>query len=212
MYTGKYNSKHTGKYSRKPRISRRSILLTVSVLVLCLAMVGGTVAWITTSTAPVQNVFSLPNADITIEEEFDGQVKRNVRIKNTGDVPVFVRVKVLYTYKDQNGNVLPCNESDVYKDRGSTQRDAWKEDQHNTFYYRATLQPGEVTGALYETIQLMEGVTPPEGYTLDVHVIAQCVQAEGTKLVDGQEVPMAIAEGWPIRINGDRIWPSETYN
>ena len=73
---------------------KSGVLLIAAVLLLVMA-VGGTIAYLATSTEPVVNTFTPGNTDITVDEEFDGKVKTDVAIKNDGTVDAYIRVKVL---------------------------------------------------------------------------------------------------------------------
>ena len=55
--------------ARKRKIRNRRIAMTVAlVLVVALASVGGTIAWLTATTTPVTNTFTVGNIDITLDE------------------------------------------------------------------------------------------------------------------------------------------------
>lgn len=55
--------------ARKRKIRNRRIAMTVAlVLVVALVSVGGTIAWLTDSTTPVTNTFTVGNIDITLAE------------------------------------------------------------------------------------------------------------------------------------------------
>lgn len=55
--------------ARKRKIRNRRIAMTVAlVLVVALVSVGGTIAWLTATTTPVTNTFTVGNIDITLTE------------------------------------------------------------------------------------------------------------------------------------------------
>ena len=55
--------------ARKRKIRNRRIAMTVAlVLVVALASVGGTIAWLTATTTPVTNTFTVGNIDIALAE------------------------------------------------------------------------------------------------------------------------------------------------
>ena len=55
--------------ARKRKIRNRRIAMTVAlVLVVALAYVGGTIAWLTATTTPVTNTFTVGNIDIALAE------------------------------------------------------------------------------------------------------------------------------------------------
>lgn len=54
---------------RRRKIRNRRIAMTVAlVLVVALVSVGGTIAWLTATTTPVTNTFTVGNIDITLDE------------------------------------------------------------------------------------------------------------------------------------------------
>ena len=77
--------------------AKRSLVLVVSVLVLLLAVAGGTLAWLTAQDS-VANTFTPAHVSCAVMENFDGETKSNVNVKNTGDIPAYIRVR-LVTYR-----------------------------------------------------------------------------------------------------------------
>ena len=86
---------------RKHRKLRKPVKFVLAVIALCLVSAGGTVAWITAKSGTVNNQFSVASTTVEVNENFDGTYKKNVTVKNTGDVPVYVRIK-LVTYRVNN--------------------------------------------------------------------------------------------------------------
>ena len=88
------------KFGKKAAHSgaKRSLVLVVSVLVLLLAVAGGTLAWLTANTGPVVNTFTPAQVSCKVTEDFNGTTKSNVNVENTSDIPAYIRVK-LVTYR-----------------------------------------------------------------------------------------------------------------
>ena len=91
---------------RQTAMPKRPIALTV--LALALAVVGvaiaGVVAWLTASSSLI-NEFGLGQVDTSVEETFDGgTAKSDVKAKNNGTVPIYVRAQVNIYWQDANGN------------------------------------------------------------------------------------------------------------
>lgn len=56
---------------------------------------------------PVKNYFkSADSTPPTVVEEFDGELKSNIKIQNDVDYDVYVRAKLVFTLKDAAGNIL----------------------------------------------------------------------------------------------------------
>ena len=88
------------KFGKKAAHSgaKRSLVLVVSVLVLLLAVAGGTLAWLTAQTDGVVNTFTPAQVSCVVTENFNGTTKSNVNVTNTSDIPAYIRVK-LVTYR-----------------------------------------------------------------------------------------------------------------
>lgn len=88
------------KFGKKAAHSgaKRSLVLVVSVLVLLLAVAGGTLAWLTAQTDGVVNTFTPAQVSCEVTEDFNGTIKSNVNVTNTSDIYAYIRVK-LVTYR-----------------------------------------------------------------------------------------------------------------
>ena len=85
----------------------KSMLLLALVAMLLLGSVGGTVAFLVTSTNSVENVFTPANLDTDIVEVVEGNVKKSITVMNNGNVPVYVRVAIIgYYVDDKTGNIV----------------------------------------------------------------------------------------------------------
>ena len=96
------------KFGKKTAHSgaKRSLVLVVSVLVLLLAVAGGTLAWLTANTGPVVNTFTPAQVSCKVTEDFNGTIKSNVNVENTSNIPAYIRVKlVTYRVNAQNQHI-----------------------------------------------------------------------------------------------------------
>ena len=82
-------------YSRKPKRSVKPFLIAFCVCILACAAVSGSLAWLTSTPEQVVNSFTPGVVTIQVDEKFDGSTKSNVRIKNTGNVPAYIRVALI---------------------------------------------------------------------------------------------------------------------
>ena len=161
------------------------------------------------STGAVTNTFDAETSlDPTIFETFETEntdhtyynEKHNVtvNVKNL-DYAVYVRAAVLVNWKNAAGDVLgkePVLETDYSLDPGDSR---WFE--HGGFYYYSKMISG--AGVEKETANLIDSVkvlkpAPEEGYTLNVEIIAQTIQARGS--TDTHNTP-AVIDAWDININ-----------
>ena len=163
---------------------KSGVLLIAAVLLLVVA-VGGTIAYLAAATEPIVNTFTPGKVPPGIIEEFDGSVKKNVAIGNDGTVAAYVRVKVLFTWQDANGNVygtLPKEGTDYTL---TWVKNGWDTETTDGFYYYTTaVAAGGTTGILFTDCTPV-AANEPEGYDLHVEILAQSIQAEPASAVTG---------------------------
>lgn len=150
-------------------------LLLVLLLVLVLAVsVGGTIAWITTNTGEIENVFTPTTVNTEIEEGFNNTTKSSVVIKNTSeDVDVYVRVSVVGNWVKEGQVVAPWTGAINLNTAGG-----WFADDE--FYYymnKLSADGGQTANLLAEPYTYSSDDVPVEGATLDMTIISQAIQA-----------------------------------
>lgn len=175
---------------------RKTALILSLCLIFALA-VGTTFALLKASTAPVENTFTAAKSGTDIVEELDGNQKKSIVVKNTGTAVSYVRVKLVMNWVDDNGNVSaePVN---ITVDYDNTK---WFE-QGGIYYYTKPVAAngGETTNLLKTPIT--QG-TAPEGYHLEVTVLAESIQAAPSK---------AVTDSWGVGVdsNGYLTQPTTT--
>ena len=148
----------------------------VALLVLLCCTVAGTLAYLVTNTDPVTNTFTPAHVSTAVDETFKNGVKSDVKIQNTGNIDAYIRAAVIINWADENGNVsaTPVKATDYTI---TWTKEGWVE--HNGYYYyTAPVAAGALTGELFTDCKLAEKVTPPEGYNLQVTILADGIQAE----------------------------------
>ena len=95
-------------------MKRKSILAVVALVMLLCSAVGGTLAWITAQTRPITNTFETAEVTAWVDETFENGTKSNVTVRNTGDIPAYIRAAVVINWVNEDGNVLgtPVEEGD----------------------------------------------------------------------------------------------------
>lgn len=185
------NGKHTA-----PRGMKRSLVLVVSLLALLLVVAGGTLAWLTAQDS-VSNTFTPAHVTCdVVEETFDGTKKENVTIKNTSDIPVYIRASIIVTWKDSNGNVygqLPASsdyDMQMAKDSG------WVLGADGYYYYTSPVAVGATTGTLISSCTEVAGKAPDKDYRLSVEIIAEAIQSQPAR---------AVQQAWGVTISGGSV-------
>lgn len=192
-----YNGKRAKSGSQKH--FKRSLALVASLVLMLSIGFGATLAWLVDNTDDVENNFIPAKVPPTIVEEFDGTVKSKVQVKNDGNVSAFIRVAVVATWQDGQGNIastVPVRGEDFEWTDGSNK---WVfEDGY--YYYTDAVAAGVTTDDLFTNCQLKEEITPPEGYSLSIEILAQTIQSEGIDPKGNKPIELA----WGIDIeNGE---------
>ena len=142
----------------------------VAILVLLCCAVAGTVAYLVTSTDPVTNTFT----------------PAHVKIQNTGDIDAYIRAAIIVNWADKDGNVsaTPVEDSDYEMTLGS----GWVK-IGDYYYCKTTTAPGALTKPLIISCAKTSTATVPDGYDLQVTILADGIQSEPLT---------AIKEAWHV--------------
>lgn len=187
MYKGEHMRSETKTRSTK------FIALLVSMVLLVVGAVGGTVAYIVAHADPVKNVFEATSVPCEVVEKFDGQVKSNVQIQNTGNIDAYIRARVVITWQDEDGNVaaqVPVQDTDYTIDYDST--GDWVQ-VGDYWYCSEAVAPSKTTPVLIAKCEPVEGKAPA-GYYLSVEILAESIQSQ----------PSSVAhEVWNVTVDQD---------
>lgn len=176
-------------------IKKMLVLLTALIVVLC-AAVGGTVAYLATSTGSVTNTFTPTSVSTDIDEDFNDNdnVKKDVKVKNTNEVDVYIRAAVVITWQDSSGKVLgqvPVAGTDYAITWSMADWIGPKSDGY--YYYKKPVSKNESTGVLFTDCKPKKAA-PVDGYTLHVEIISEAIQAEPTT---------AVTQAWGVTVSTD---------
>lgn len=180
---------------RKRSILRdRPVVLAISVLVLVLGIVGTTLGFLTDKTNPVENTFTPATAKISVVETLTDGVKNNVQIKNESDTfPVFIRARVIVTWKDEAGNVAPTAPVEGTDYTLTWTKNGWVEHTDGNYYHTAPVEKDASTGVLFTDCKPEAGKAPA-GYHLSVEIVADSIQAKPAQ---------AVKDAWGLDVNSN---------
>ena len=172
------NGKHAA-----PRGMKRSLVLVVSLLALLLVVAGGTLAWLTAQDS-VSNTFTPAHVTCNVEEDFDGTTKKDVTIKNTSDIPVYIRASIIVTWKDSSGNVYGQLPTASDYDMEMVLNNGWVLGADGYYYYTSPVAVGATTGTLISSCTEVAGKAPDKDYRLSVEIIAEAIQSQPARAVE----------------------------
>ena len=188
MYHGKYEARHLQR--RRKRRSKKTGMLFLSLLLVIGMVVGGTVAWLSTKSAPITNTFLPSHVSCSVAEEFNGTTKSNVNVTNTGDIDAFIRVKlVTYRVNDEEQHIGGTAEIPDFKPGAGWVKNG------DYYYYTKPVAPDEQPAdALISSITLTDPYDDADGGKPVIEVMAEAIQANGVA-DDGTK---AVVEAWGV--------------
>lgn len=176
MYKGKRVSKSA---ARKSRLSRKSLVVIAALALVFVAAIGTTIAYLSTGTGEVTNTFIPGRVSCKVNESFNGSTKSNVKIENTGNTDAYIRAAIVVNWVDASGNVYGqapgANDYSLSLGSGWTQSGGY-------YYWTSPVAPGAETGVLISSAAPVADAAP-DGYTLQVTVLASAVQSNPTSAV-----------------------------
>lgn len=185
-------------YSRKPKRSIKPFLIAFCVCILACAAISGSLAWLTSAPGPVVNEFIPGEVTIQVDETFDDghTTKQNVSIKNTGNVPAYIRVALVPAWVDDEGNIAakPASLDDctiTWGKDGNGYEDDWFIGSDGFYYCKTFINPGDYTPILIKSCTVKD---VEHEYDFELQVIASAVQSLPTSTV---------GEVWPVVVGTD---------
>lgn len=153
---------------------RKSSVLLCLILVLCMA-IGGTLAFVIYKTGSVTNLFSPTEVACAVISDDDG----NIFVKNTGDIPAYIRATYTVNWMDANGNVSGTKPT-YTPTINSTD---WSVGDDGFYYYKNKVDPEVFTNSFVK-----EFVSEQSGeYWLTVEVVAEAIQADGMGVTSAED-------------------------
>lgn len=166
--------------------------LIVSLLCLLLVTVSGVYAFLSATTESLTNQFDPVEVSCAVVENFNGQVKSNVCIRNTGDVDAYIRATVTVNWINAEGKILataPVAGTDYIIAWGES---GWVQDSAGFWYHSTAVEVDDDTAVLIQNVAPVPENVVPEGYFLQVQVLASAIQADPGK---------AANEAWGVTVS-----------
>lgn len=188
-------------------MSKRKRIIALLVGVILLAGTAGTLAWLSV-TGVLVNQFGIGSVTPSVQETLNGKVKSDVKAKNTGTAPAYIRAAVDIYWQDQDGARLwdepkeePKGEADyeiawsVADASGANSAYNWVKASDGFYYWTSPVAPGAETGVLINRVTELKAT---EGRNLVVDISAQAVQAMPDE---------AVHDAWGCSVENDVLVP-----
>lgn len=193
-------SMEMSKKTPRHKKADRAVLLLVSLVLVLSAAIGGTLGYLTGQVS-VTNTMQVGNFTTEIEENTENGVKSDVSVQNTGDYDAYIRAVVVVTWQNKDGAVYPEAPeagTDYTITYGTTN---WTQ-QGGFWYYNGVVAAGEATADLIDTCQPVESKAP-DGYDLNVEILASAIQAEPAQAVQDAWGMQYQDGGWSAAVSGN---------
>lgn len=176
---------------------RKPIVKTLlSILLVAVVLVGGTLAYLLASDHSILNTFQLAKVTTEIDEEGSTDADKAAKVSNTGESAVYVRAKVVVSSEDVDPSLITVqdeqyNTSNDPLDPEQANTPYWISDEDGFYYYNAILQPGISTEALFTGVTVDFSV--PETAVFSVGVYQESVLAPADATFDLTKAKEAFA-------------------
>lgn len=188
-------------------MSKRKRIIALLVGVILLAGTAGTLAWLSV-TGVLVNQFGIGSVTPSVQETLNGKVKSDVKAKNTGTAPAYIRAAVDIYWQDQDDARLwdepkeePKGEADyeiawsVADASGANSAYNWVKASDGFYYWTSPVAPGAETGVLINRVTELKAT---EGRNLVVDISTQAVQATPDE---------AVHDAWGCSVENDVLVP-----
>lgn len=171
---------------RKRKIWTVLLFLQLGII---LTLCGGVVAYMFQMAESKERELIPAEVSCEVVETFDGESKSSIQVKNTGNIPVYIRLRLVsyWTEADDTSSGQIVSESSEFPEVKLGQD--WMEGENHTYYYKKPVSPDTLTeNMLKEPIVLQD----KDGYQQVLEVFAEAIQSEPAD---------AVGESWKINLN-----------
>ena len=174
--------------------------LIAVALLLCLT-IPAVMAYMYLKTDKLDNQFEIANASCEVVEVYENNIKKSVKVENTGNIDAYVRLIIFTYWEDSKGNVVGRNDnptmSFTYDD------DKWIQDG-NIYYCKTPVKVDEITPELFKDSSItLEHIVEYETtdkttvtfeYNQVVEIIAEAIQSSPDD---------AVTSSWNVVLDSD---------
>jgi len=172
---------------KRPPTKRR--LVPVALLIVLLLTCSTVYAYMFAKSQTAETAFVPAQVSCKVSETFENNIKTSITVKNTGNIPAYVRVRLVTYWVDGEGNVAPLASPSLTV---SVDEREWLTGSNNTFYYKTPVNAGEPTVNLL-TYPITLTQDDKNGYKQVVDVFAEAIQADP---------PEAVLQSWGVNLGG----------
>ena len=184
------------------------LLILIVGLTVVIASISVSVAYMLTRSDILTNIFVPAKVSCKVVEEGTGTSQTSVKVQNTGDTDVYVRVRVVTYWEDSKGNpVARTSPENKFGGDWKYNQTDWIYDVANqTFYHKSPIDVGQTTNELLnigggfngielEVVEVLQG-TGSVSFTY--HAVVEFI-VEGIQAAPGE----AVTSSWDVTLDDD---------
>ena len=178
--------------------NKKAWIYVACALALVLAISAGTAAYLVSQSEKVDNEFVPSFVACEVQQTLDGITKKDISVKNTGNINAYIRATVIINYVDVNDEsrvwaIDPKENVDYTIVFGDPR---WIKGADGFWYYTSSIEPEAYTENLIDSITDLGKA--PSGFQLSVKVLVAAIQSDPVSVV---------IETWGVTESGGRITP-----
>ena len=173
----------------------KAVYIVVACLCAMARMVGGVYAYLTAKTDPLTNEFVPAKVSCSVEEQFSGGVKSNVKVRNTGNIDAYIRAVVVATFVSDDGKVLATAPVEGVDYEVTWATEGWAKGADGYWYHGKPVAPGETTAVLMGSASQ---ISIPAGCRLHIQILATAIQSAPDE---------AVQDAWGVTVSNGTIVP-----
>ena len=173
------------KWNLQNPLKRKQLAALLSLALVLLCFVGTTLAYVIAKAGPLTNLFQPVQVSCQVQDD-------QKQVKNTSDIPVYLRVTVTATY-EKDGKIHYENPELTVTPSANCQTVV---EGGQTFYYYTAEIAADATVTVFSELTASE----KDGYTTKIQVLAEVIQSEPDD---------AVRDAWEMTFSGT-TWSAYT--
>lgn len=164
-------------------------------LLMALVLVCGTVyAYMFHRTGETSTAFAPAKVSCEVAETYNGIEKSSITVKNTSNIPAYLRVRLVTYWVNGEGKVAAKSSPEL----NITPANGWIRGKDNTFYYSKPVAPDAPNNVTPELLASGTTITLAQKgeFKQVIDVFAEAIQAEPAK---------AVKDSWKVTLTGETI-------
>lgn len=162
--------------------------IPVTVIAIVVLLCGTVMAYMLRQTEYKDNQFITAEVSCEVAEDFDGQQKTSIQVKNTGNIDSYIRIRLLSYWVDDKGDTVSKPSAELQIEATSE----WVKGSNDTYYYKSPVAPNALTSNLLSSAILLE--KDDNGYLQVIEVFAEAIQSKPED---------AVPESWGITLDSN---------